>query len=311
MIYDVIGDIHGHAEELRRLLAQLGYEERNGAYSAEQRKAVFVGDFIDRGPAICDALQIARAMVSRDAAHALLGNHEFNALCYHTPNGAGGFLRSHSTKNERQHKGTLDQLVRPDPKEWHSYLQWFKDLPLFLEIEGLRVVHASWDANSIRLVRGRSFHDPDFLAAAATKDTPEFAAVETLLKGPEIPLPDGRTSPDKEGTERAEMRVAWWQARKRKKQLLYAEIAVPNAASIPETAVPAEVLSSLPSYSRREPPVIFGHYWLSADTPQLLQANAACVDYGVATKGGFLTAYSWSGEKKLKPEHFTITNCLD
>src|SRR6476620_11561314 len=64
MTYDVIGDIHGHAEELRTLLRQLGYEERNGGYVAEGRNAVFVGDFIDRGPAIREALQIARAMVT-------------------------------------------------------------------------------------------------------------------------------------------------------------------------------------------------------------------------------------------------------
>ena len=306
MIYDVIGDIHGHAEELRRLLTQLGYEERNGAFSAEHRKAVFIGDFIDRGPAIRAALQIARAMVSRDAAHAILGNHEFNALCYHTPKEANGFLRSHSAKNTQQHQATLDQLVLPYPEEWQSYLQWFKDLPLFLEIDGLRVVHASWDTNSIRLVRGRSFHDPDFLAAAATKGTPEFAAVETLLKGPEIQLPDGRTCKDKDGTERATMRIAWWQSRKRKKRSFYSEIAVPNAPSIPETPVPADIASTLPSYNRSEPPVIFGHYCLPPNPPQLLERNAACVDYSVA-KEGFLVAYSWSGEKKLRPDHFTAT----
>lgn len=306
MIYDVIGDIHGHAEELRRLLAQLGYEERNGAYLAEQRKAVFVGDFIDCGPAIRDALQIARAMVSRDAAYALLGNREFDALCYHTPDGTGGFLRSHNTRNTRAHQATLDQLVLPDPEEWYSFLQWFKDLPLFLEIEGLRVVHASWDANSIRLVRGRSFHDPDFLAAAATKRAPEFEAVGKLLEGPQIRLPDSRTSTDENGTEREDMRVAWWQSRKRKKRLIYPEIAVPNTAAIPETAVPAEVLSGLPSYGRREPPVVFGHYGLISDKPQPLERNAVCVDYGVA-EGGFLTAYSWSGEKQLHEDRFTVT----
>jgi predicted MPP superfamily phosphohydrolase len=200
MTYDVIGDIHGHAEELRTLLRQLGYEERNGGYVAEGRNAIFVGDFIDRGPAIREVLQIARAMVSRNGAYAVLGNHEFNALCYHTPDRAGSFLRPHSTKNAHQHQATVDQLVLPYPEEWRSYQQWFKDLPLFLEIDGLRVVHAAWDENAIRLVRGRSFYDPDFLAAAATRGTPEFTAVETLLKGPEIKLPDGQMCADRDRT---------------------------------------------------------------------------------------------------------------
>ena len=250
MTYDVIGDIHGHAEELRTLLRQLGYEERNGGYVAEGRNAIFVGDFIDRGPAIREVLQIARAMVRRNGGYAVLGNHEFNALCYHTPDGAGSFLRPHSTKNAHQHQTTVDQLVLPYPEEWRSYLQWFKDLPLFLEIDGLRVVHAAWDENAIRLVRGRSFYDPDFLAAAATRGTPEFTAVETLLKGPEIKLPDGQMCVDKDGTHRADMRIAWWQSRKRKKHLKYCDIAVPSAADIPAIAVPPEVLSSLPSYAR-------------------------------------------------------------
>jgi|SRR5436189_3471214 len=90
MTYDVIGDIHGHAEELRTLLRQLGYEERNGGYVAEGRNAIFVGDFIDRGPAIREVLQIARAMVRRNGGYAVLGNHEFNALCYHTPDRSEG-----------------------------------------------------------------------------------------------------------------------------------------------------------------------------------------------------------------------------
>ena len=197
MTYDVIGDIHGHAAELRTLLRQLGYEERNGGYVAEGRNAIFVGDFIDRGPAIREVLQIARAMVSRNGAYALLGNHEFNALCYHTPDGAGSFLRPHSTKNANQHQATVDQLVLPYPEEWRSYLQWFKDLPLFLEIDGLQVVHAAWDENAIRLVRGRSFYDPDFLAAAATKGTPEFTAVETYSKGQKLNYPMVTCAPTK------------------------------------------------------------------------------------------------------------------
>ena len=114
----------------------------------------------------------------------------------------------------------------------------------------MRVVHAAWDENAIRLVRGRSFYDPDFLAAAATRGTPEFTAVETLLKGPEIKLPDGQMCADKDGTHRADMRIAWWQSRKSKKHLKYCDIAVPSAADIPAIAVPPEVLSSLPSYAR-------------------------------------------------------------
>src|ERR1700739_225451 len=131
MIYDVIGDIHGYADELKELLLKLGYKQRNGAYRAMNRSAIFVGDFIDRGPKIREVLEIARAMVTRETACAIIGNHEFNALCYHTPDGAGGLLRSHSEKNHHQHQATIDQLVVPYPEEWSSYFEWFKGLPIF------------------------------------------------------------------------------------------------------------------------------------------------------------------------------------
>ena len=49
---DFIGDIHGHADKLEELLVKLGYVKVNGAYSHPERKALFVGDYIDRGPKI-------------------------------------------------------------------------------------------------------------------------------------------------------------------------------------------------------------------------------------------------------------------
>jgi len=49
-MYDIIGDIHGHADELKVLLNKLGYTESKGIYSCPGRKVIFVGDYIDRGP---------------------------------------------------------------------------------------------------------------------------------------------------------------------------------------------------------------------------------------------------------------------
>jgi hypothetical protein len=48
--YDIIGDVHGHADALRRLLAELGYAEVQGAFRHDARKAIFVGDLVDRDP---------------------------------------------------------------------------------------------------------------------------------------------------------------------------------------------------------------------------------------------------------------------
>jgi hypothetical protein len=51
-MYDLIGDIHGYAERLELLLQKMGYSKRNGVYHHPERKVLFIGDYIDRGPQI-------------------------------------------------------------------------------------------------------------------------------------------------------------------------------------------------------------------------------------------------------------------
>ena len=111
--YDIIGDIHGHAAPLRALLEKLGYREVAGAYSHPERKVIFLGDFIDRGPEIRETLQTVRAMVDGGSALAVMGNHEFNAMAYHTPDGQGDYLRKHTPEKVEQHRATMEQLVAP------------------------------------------------------------------------------------------------------------------------------------------------------------------------------------------------------
>jgi protein phosphatase len=75
--FDIIGDVHGCAAELEELLGLLGYRLADGAYAhPEGRKAVFLGDLVDRGPRILDTVRIARAMVERGTALAVPGNHD-------------------------------------------------------------------------------------------------------------------------------------------------------------------------------------------------------------------------------------------
>jgi hypothetical protein len=52
--------------------------------------------------------------------------------------------------------------------------------------------------------------------------------------------------------------------------------------------------------------MFIGHYWLSAQRPEILADKLACLDYRVA-KGGFLCAYRWHGEQKLRNESFVWT----
>ncbi|MFN7664961.1 MAG: metallophosphoesterase [Inhella sp.] len=69
MNYDVIGDIHGNATALYRLLDAMGYSRQGEVWRApEGRQAVFVGDLIDRGPQQLEVLRTVRDMVESDQA---------------------------------------------------------------------------------------------------------------------------------------------------------------------------------------------------------------------------------------------------
>jgi len=81
-MYDLIGDIHGHADELVQLLETLGYEKAQGSYRHPDRRVIFLGDFIDRGPKIRQVLEAVRPMIEAGHAQAVMGNHELNALAY-------------------------------------------------------------------------------------------------------------------------------------------------------------------------------------------------------------------------------------
>nr|WP_255467831.1 polynucleotide kinase-phosphatase [Reyranella sp. CPCC 100927] len=83
--FDIIGDIHGCADELEVLLRDLGYtvawSETDGERSVSVtpppgRKAVFVGDLVDRGPRTPDVLRIAMAMAAAGTAYVVNGNHD-------------------------------------------------------------------------------------------------------------------------------------------------------------------------------------------------------------------------------------------
>ncbi len=87
--FDIVGDIHGCADELEALLKQLGYEVSGLADDALGgpiyqhplgRKAVFVGDLVDRGPRVLDSLRIVFQMVAAGSALCVPGNHDMKLL---------------------------------------------------------------------------------------------------------------------------------------------------------------------------------------------------------------------------------------
>ena len=76
--FDIIGDVHGCCDELEQLLEQLGYERNDGGPWAHPagRKAIFVGDLVDRGPRIVDTLKTVMSMSQAGTALSVPGNHD-------------------------------------------------------------------------------------------------------------------------------------------------------------------------------------------------------------------------------------------
>jgi len=302
-MYDLIGDIHGHASALVELLEYLGYKHSDSGYCHPSRKVIFLGDFIDRGEHLAEhkkLLSIVMPMVRNGHALAVMGNHEFNALAYHTEVN-GLFLRAHTEKNRKQHKAFLNEFDE-DSEAKNEVLDFFYELPIWLELDGLRVVHACWDYGAVEFLakhREGSRMTPDLLARASTEGTPEFKAVETLLKGHEIPLPEGVSFADKDGNVREWIRVQWWQS----EATALGDIALPFGIELGDAAN-LPVPQGVPKYDSSDKPCFIGHYWLSGD-PEPLAANVACLDYSIA-KNGKLVAYRWSGESRLTRSNFAF-----
>jgi hypothetical protein len=298
--YDLIGDIHGEAATLRDLLARLGYSERAGCYRHPHRRAIFLGDYVDRGPAIRETLHIVRAMVEQGTALALCGNHELDVLMHDTPDGRGGWLRPHGGRQSAMHARTHAEFA-DRPAEWREWLRWVQTLPLLLELPGLRAVHACWDEAQVAVLRGRRLDDA-LLYRAAEKNSPEGAAVRRLLKGPEVPLPDGIHVAGRMGGALTEMRVRWWRDGRGE---TYRDACINRHDPGPEIPIPSEFDALLTPPHDDRFPIFIGHYWLPPERPAPLTPTVACLDYSVAA-GGPLVAYRWDGERHLRPEKFVF-----
>ena len=161
---DFIGDVHGHCDELRALLAKLGYVESSGAfrYPGGERSVVFLGDYVDRGPKVRETLNLVRSMRDAGSAIALMGNHEFNMLSFWQKNGAGGghsllrfkdgYLREHSFNKVAIHSRTVSDFVGRR-QEFEEALEFVKTLQFYVETPTFRAQHACFDTDAVEALR--------------------------------------------------------------------------------------------------------------------------------------------------------------
>lgn len=220
---DVVGDVHGQLEGLRALGRHLGYRVDEGWSHPESRTLLFLGDLTDRGP---DSLGVARlvfSLVDAGRAFCLMGNHEFNLV--------GWALEEMEAK--QSNRDTCDAATA-NRKAWGPLLERMRDLPLAVDLPGLRLIHAVWHRGAFDAVRphlapraappnGAStvawlrrhvvLESPwgtSGLRAGLTRadfGDQRDPAQEILLKGYEVPC-----APfiDRDGKDRDCARVTWW-----------------------------------------------------------------------------------------------------
>jgi hypothetical protein len=266
---DIVGDVHGELDALLALLRHLGYDELGR--HPQQRRLVFLGDLTDRGPDSPSVVRLVRSLVEVGRAQCVLGNHDLNILLglrkYDNPWFYG--------KEFRTHDGTLVPQVLADEAIRKVTLDFFLTLPLILEGEGIRVVHAYWDQQMVELTREAASSVTLYEQHKRAIDENHSARsdldsvdrklehqnrnpVKLLTSGPEE-----RIDPPIEasGKVRHEGRVAWWEA-----------------------------------YSGRTT-CVFGHYSLPSTVPR--KERAICVDYGAGKRSMERLGHTWVAKTRL------------
>lgn len=125
--FDIIGDIHGCFEETKALLETLGYYLEPGACydfgrgyrvsHPQGRKVIFLGDIVDRGPAIPEMLRLVMSMVADETALCVPGNHEIKLVRK---------LRGKNVQLKHGLAETVEQL-EPETVEFKSNVETFLD----------------------------------------------------------------------------------------------------------------------------------------------------------------------------------------
>lgn len=142
--FDIIGDVHGCVDELIALLAKLGYaveivgtgeQRRVISRTPAGRRAVFVGDLVDRGPASPDVLRIVMHMIREGQALAVPGNHDAKLLRW---------LKGSKVKMTHGIAETISQLEKEPESFRHEVRTFIENLVSNLWLDGgrLAVAHA-------------------------------------------------------------------------------------------------------------------------------------------------------------------------
>jgi hypothetical protein len=145
---DVVGDIHGEWEAFQNLMQHLGYD-RDGRHP-QGRKLVFVGDLCDRGPDSPAVIARVAEWVAAGRAWVTIGNHEINLLANDAKDGSAWYFDSRIASDRDRYE---PYARATDTAQRRAIRDFFASLPVGLEREDLRVIHAAWVEPQVTAMR--------------------------------------------------------------------------------------------------------------------------------------------------------------
>ncbi|HYE60713.1 MAG TPA: metallophosphoesterase [Phycisphaerales bacterium] len=209
---DLVGDIHGEIDALRALMRLLGYDGDGG--HPEGRTLVFLGDLIDRGTDSAAVVRLVQKLVQTGRACAVMGNHDLNAVAGARRDN-NGWIFGHKPLRPGERPATA--------AEREEVLSFLATLPLAMEREDLRVVHAHWDDAGLAMLAGES-GPAEALARHAARVKQELGdepnevvrglakqnrnPMKLITSGPEVAAPNPHYAG---GQWRNEQRNPWWE----------------------------------------------------------------------------------------------------
>jgi len=299
---DVIGDVHGEIEALESLLDSLGYDHEGR--HAERRRLVFVGDLCDRGPDSPAVFRRVRSLVDAGRAQCVLGNHELNLLRGERKHGNHWFY-GEAFDPEHEEFGTC---IPATGEERGQILEFLLRLPLALEREDLRIVHAAWlDASIDELRRGPQdplesyeYFEARANAAAAERRLEERYDAALAQLGPALTDKDRNPGP-------IPVLAEYDEHYQMANPVRVVSSGVERATEEPFFAAGKwRFVKRVPWWETYQgPPVLFGHYWrwwnnavhkhLSKGEPNLFEGEEAgpamaenhqafCLDFSVGAR---------------------------
>jgi len=189
---DLVGDVHGELEALEELLVHLGHAA-DGSHP-EGRRLVFLGDLVDRGPDSLGVVRRVRGLIEAGQAQCIVGNHELNLLLGKRRAGNEWFygnpqhLEPREEREERDTAGPLIPQRQIGDAEREEVLFFIQELPLALERDDLRAVHACWHPERVEELRGERRGLTDLFYTREKELTDAF---KERMAAAGRPVPDG------------------------------------------------------------------------------------------------------------------------